>query len=82
MTNAIAVARDLSAALGFPVLTADVQAVVASIHRHYGLGLRDALPNANGLVLAEREACAALAASWNTAMTDKLAAAICARGAS
>ena len=30
---------------------------------------------------AEREACAALAQGWNTAMTDKLAAAIRARGA-
>lgn len=32
-------------------------------------------------VLAEREACAALVASWNTAITDKLAADIRARGA-
>ena len=31
-------------------------------------------------VLAEREACAVLVHDWNTAMTDKLAAAIRARG--
>ena len=31
-------------------------------------------------VAAEREACAALVAEWNTAMTDKLAASIRARG--
>ena len=31
-------------------------------------------------VAAEREACAALVAKWNTAMTDKLAASILARG--
>ena len=32
-------------------------------------------------VAAERDACAALVAEWNTAMTDRLAASIRARGA-
>lgn len=54
----ITTARELADAIGIPVMTADVPALVAAIHRHYALGVRDAAPQADSLVQAEREACA------------------------
>lgn len=54
----IDVARYFAEGLGFPVLTTDIPAIVAAVHRHYQLGRTEAMPRATGLVLAEREACA------------------------
>ena len=54
----ISSARELAAAIGIPVMTADVPALVAAIHRHYVLGVRDAAPHAEALVQLERAACA------------------------
>lgn len=54
-------ARHFAEGLGFPVLTTDVPAISAAVHRHYALGQRDAAHLAAGRVLAEREACAQVA---------------------
>lgn len=56
----IETARHFAEGLGFPVLTADVPAISAAVHRHYALGQRDAAPRIAAAVLAEREACAQL----------------------
>ena len=80
MTYPIDTAREFADSLGFPVLTADVPAISAAVHRHYALGHRDAMPHARDLVLEEREACAAHVQSCNTAITDHLAAELRARG--
>lgn len=56
--HSITSARELADAIGMPVMTDDVPALVAAIHRHYVLGARDAVPHADSLVQAERTACA------------------------
>lgn len=53
----IETALHFAKSLGFPVLTADVPAISAAVHRHYALGQRDAAPRITGAVAAERNAC-------------------------
>ncbi len=68
----ITTAREFAAALGVPVLTTDVPAFVSAIHRHYALGMRDAMPRAQEVVaLAEREACAQVCADLSAKLLKR-----------
>ena len=80
LTEAVlsAVSRERTARIEAQQRLADMQELAA----RSGLAHRKAVQVAvSEAVAAEREACAALCESWNTAMTDNLAEAIRARGA-
>ena len=68
----------------YPDLLSEASERLYALSAHVALlkaSLAQAEREAGAAVAAEREACAAMVQGWDTAMTDKLATAIRARGA-
>lgn len=70
----------LAEQLGISVLSDDMPRIIAAINNAYYTGVREGWAAGQREVAAEREACAQHLQACNTAITDKLAAELRARG--